>query len=495
MKRYGNGFRLLVLALAFCFMFGLVNVSAESTEKPVLRILGYNASFDPNADPIAKEIEDTTGYHVEYFMLPAENADEKLNVELSSSSNYDIVMLLASQYHKLVGQGALLPLDDLIEQYGDNIKAAIQPETWKSCQLNGVTYALPYRKEYTKDVTDFIMVRKDLLDAINVPIPTTLQEFYDTLIAVKAAYPDMIPFTGPGSTEAMAGSSGTISPTINSAYGIYTNWQEVDGKLINVVEQPRLKEDLEFLRKLYSEGLMDPDWPINTGTTINEKFTSGKAVMMMCNRNTATILMPVVKENFPDAELGYILPLIGENGEQGAQSEDAIVVYSCIPKNSKNAVEAMKFMNLKQEPSNFTYLTLGVEGEDFYRDGDAFVPIMPAFSEHRSTAYWYLTSIDEYNYPRMWMARIRKNAYMWDAFEKVALACADISKPNPIGYMPPNEVVSKYQQTLSKMADDYFLKVIAGAESLDTFDDFVQRWKSSGGDAVTEEINKWYSSY
>ena len=61
--------------------------------------------------------------------------------------------------------------------------------------------------------------------------------------------------------------------------------------------------------------------------------------------------------------------------------------------------------------------------------------------------------------------------------------------------MTPNEVVSKYQQTLSKMADDYFLKVIAGAESLDTFDDFVQRWKSSGGDAVTEEINKWYSSY
>ena len=259
MKRYGNGFRLLVLALAFCLMFGLVNVNAENAEKPVLRILGYNASFDPNADPIAKEIEDTTGYHVEYFMLPAENADEKLNVELSSSSNYDIVMLLASQYHKLVGQGALLPLDDLIEEYGGNIKAAIQPETWKSCQLNGVTYALPYRKEYTKDVTDFIMVRKDLLDAINVPIPTTLQEFYDALVAVKAAYPDMIPFTGPGSTEAMAGSSGTISPTINSAFGIYTNWQEVDGRLVNVVEQPRLKEDLDFLRKLYSEGLIRKD--------------------------------------------------------------------------------------------------------------------------------------------------------------------------------------------------------------------------------------------
>ena len=486
-------FKLLLCTMLIAAM--LFQLPAIAEEKPVLQVLGYNASFDPNADPIAKEIEEVTGYKVEYYMLPAENADEKLNVELSSGSNYDILMLLSSQYHKLVGQGALMPLDDLISEYGQNITNAIYPETWKSCQLDGVTYAIPYRKEYTKDVTDFILVRKDLLDKANIEIPKTLDEFYDALVAIKEAYPDMIPLTGPGSTEAMAGSSGKLSPTINSAFGIYTTWQEVDGKYVKMLEHPRMKDVLTFMHKLYEEGLLDPDWPINTGTTINEKFTSGKAVMMMCNRNTAAILMPVVEENFPEAELDYILPLIGPNGEQGAQSEDAIVVYTCIPKTSKNAVDAMKFMDLKQEPDNFTYLTLGTEGVDYsYEDGE-YIPNMPAFNEHRSTAYWYLTSIDEYNYPDMWMARIRKNEYMWDAFEKVALACADITHANPIGYMPPNETVAKYQQSISKMADDYYLKVIAGAESVDTYESFVQQWQDAGGKAVTDEINNWISTY
>ena len=95
-------FKLLLCTMLIAAM--LFQLPAIAEEKTVLQVLGYNASFDPNADPIAKEIEEVTGYKVEYYMLPAENADEKLNVELSSGSNYDILMLLSSQYHKLVGQ-------------------------------------------------------------------------------------------------------------------------------------------------------------------------------------------------------------------------------------------------------------------------------------------------------------------------------------------------------------------------------------------------------
>ena len=40
-----------------------------------LKRLGYNTAFDPNTDINAKVMEESTGYHVEYFMLPAENAD------------------------------------------------------------------------------------------------------------------------------------------------------------------------------------------------------------------------------------------------------------------------------------------------------------------------------------------------------------------------------------------------------------------------------------
>jgi len=471
------------------------NQTTAAEVKPTLRILGYNASFDPNTDLMASEIEKATGYKAEYFMLPAENADEKLNIELSSGSNYDIVMLLASQYYKLVGQGALLPLDDLLNEHGEYIKAAIQDSSWKACTYEGKIYALPFRKEYTKDVTEFIFARKDIIEDAGKKVPTTLDEFYDVLKAIKAKQPNLIPFTGPNSTEAMAGSSGVLSPTINSAFGIYNVWQEVDGKLVNMLKHPRMKDLLTFMNKLYNEELCDADWPINTGTIINEKFSSGNAAMAMSNRNTATVLLPVIRNNLPNAELTYILPLIGSNGEQGANCEDSIVVFSCIPKNSKNAAHAMKFMNLKQKPENFLYLTLGVEGTHFKRNGSEYIPIMPIFSEQRTNSYWYLTSTDEYNYPTMWMSRVRKNPDMWEIFEKVSLASADIAVANPLGYMPPNAEVSKYQQSLNKMANDYYLKVITSAEPISGYDDFVKQWDAAGGEQLTNEINNWYLNY
>lgn len=40
---------------------------------------------------------------------------------------------------------------------------------------------------------DFIIYRKDILDKLGLERPETIAQLYDVLVAVKAAYPDMIP--------------------------------------------------------------------------------------------------------------------------------------------------------------------------------------------------------------------------------------------------------------------------------------------------------------
>ncbi|NCB36719.1 MAG: extracellular solute-binding protein, partial [Clostridia bacterium] len=416
---------------------------------PTLRMLGFNASFDPNEDINAKEVEKVTGYHVEYSMLPAENAEEKLNVELASGSNYDIIKLTANQYYQLVGRGALMPLDDLLDQYGADLKATVSEESWKTCQYNGKTYALPMRKEYNKDIMDFIIYRKDILDKLGLERPETIAQLYDVLVAVKAAYPDMIPLTGPKSELGSGDSNWVLSPTITSAFGIYNEWQDVDGALVPMIKQPRMKDMLTFMNKLYGEGLIDADWAINTGTIVQEKFSSGNAFAAVSDRNVVMTMTPATKANFPEAEVDYILPLVGENGEQGIRTSDKILYYSCIPATSKNAAHAINFMNAKAKWDNFLYLTLGTEGETFTREANAdapsgytWLPMMPQFAELRTNSYWYLNTIDEKNYPDMWMARVRKSEAMWEPFQKVALEGVQASKPDPIGFMPPQEAVT-----------------------------------------------------
>jgi len=95
----------------------------------------------------------------------------------------------------------------------------------------------------------------------------------------------------------------------------------------------------------------------------------------------------------------------------------------------------------------------------------------------------------------MWMARVRKSPSMWEPFEKVSLAAVDASRPDPIGYMPPSEAVSKYNQKLWQMSSDFYAQVISGAVSVDEYDEFVAKWDKAGGAEMTEEINAWYAEF
>ena len=47
---------------------------------------------------------------------------------------------------------------------------------------------------------------------------------------------------------------------------------------------------------------------------------------------------------------------------------------------------------------------------------------------------------------------------------------------------------------LTKMEKDTFSQIIYGKASIDAFDTFVEKWKSSGGDQNTHEVNEWYQS-
>jgi putative aldouronate transport system substrate-binding protein len=53
---------------------------------------------------------------------------------------------------------------------------------------------------------------------------------------------------------------------------------------------------------------------------------------------------------------------------------------------------------------------------------------------------------------------------------------------------------SQYQAELLKIRDEAFTAIITGAQPLSYFDEYVARWKRSGGDQLTQELNAWYSS-
>src|SRR5581483_5190184 len=59
--------------------------------KPTLRALQIWQKDDYNTYPVAKVLEEKTGYKVQYDMLPQDKPEDKLNLLIASGESYDAI--------------------------------------------------------------------------------------------------------------------------------------------------------------------------------------------------------------------------------------------------------------------------------------------------------------------------------------------------------------------------------------------------------------------
>lgn len=474
----------LVLLLALILVITAVPASFSFAEElPTLKVLATYNGHDPNNDPTAAAISEKTGYKVEYYMLPSDNALENLLLQISSGESYDILRISENMYLELLSRGALLQLDDLLAQYGSNLTTKITAEAYTLTQKDGKTYGIPMMAERAS-IDSGIVIRKDILDELKLEVPTTTESFKAVLMAVKEAYPEMIPFLT--SNEKCMG-------TISSAFGFYFDWNDVDGKLMHYVEMPAYKEYLAYLVDLYNNGLIDADIAINNSTTRTEKFSSGNAFAYCCGGWTDAALTAYI-DSHEDGTIIYLPPFTDANGKAGIKRQQALNNVSCIPVTAAHAEDAVKFMNRKLDEDVFTYITIGVKDETFTVDENGnYAPIMPIFNELRNNAWWYLNSFDMTCYGDMWMARTRRTkatGLIYDGLNQYAEFAVD----NPVDLCPSLDAVTENKATLDTMNSDYVLQVIVGVKNVEDHDAYVAEWNNAGGAAVSEAYNGWYQN-
>ncbi len=468
-----------------------------------LKRLGYNVAFDPNTDIGAQVIEESTGYHTEYYMLPAENADEKLLMDISGGADYDAVNVTINQFRTLVAQGALQPLDDLLEVYGQAIlNSGHSAEVWDALRgEDGHIYAVPYMYPADHEIANFMVARMDLCEAAGITeMPTTLDEFYDMLVTLKNYYGDeYIILSGPFYQASEANEAWAIPKTITAAFGIYSDWMvNEDGEVIYMTEHENFPALVEFMTKLYKEGLIDPDWAVNTESTLKEKFSSGKTIICCGNRGLGDYAMPALMENLSLTwdDIGYISALSGEDGTCKYMETTAFNFVTCIPKSSDNAADVVNWWNLRIQDE--LHITIGDEGVHFnYDENGGIDPINPIFADERGSGYWYMDVSSASWGSDMWVARVRKSASQWHAFSAVTVN-ADTDRiefvTNEFKFKPATDAYSKYNTTLFNDLKDYLLQVMAGIRSIDDLEVFTKDWVNAGGEEVRTELQEYYNN-
>ncbi|MGM1046660.1 MAG: extracellular solute-binding protein [Bacillota bacterium] len=452
--------------------------------KPGIRMIMQYGMFDPSKEFTNQLIKEKTGYDVQYEMLPAENPDEKLNLLVANKESFDVMKLNSAQFYNLATAGALEPLDELLEAHGNNINQAIKPESWGSATIDGKKYAIPEVGSGIA-VGEELVVRQDWLDELGLSMPTNPDELYTVLKTIKEKK-NITPLTG--------GNKDSLYGDIAWAFGVLTDWKEVDGKLVHKAELPEMKEFIAYMNKLYTEGLLDTEMPINTAQKAIEKFTSDKAAVYKLAWWNAGTTISALEQNSPDAKVSIIPYLKGKDGKAVAGVDAKTTWFIAIPKASKDKEEAMKFLNAKLEPETFKELAIGQEGVHHEVKDGKYYPILPKFNDDLGNGSFFLTGVDEEKYPIYWQARVRKDPVLQSYFESYQKNAEGIIVIDPMSTAPPIEAVSKNTLKLRTLLDDNMLKFISGSEPLEGYDKFLEQWRAEGGADMVKAANEWYQS-
>lgn len=492
---------LALLALAMCAgtLSGCnsKNEEGSSDEKVTLKVLTPYESFDPNTDQSVQRILELTGFSVEYTMLPQKNANEKLMLEMAAGTEYDIIHVNSQQFAQLMDKDVLMPLDDLLDEYGGNILQVGAKSAWDNAKKDGVTYGIPFTPETDEENSDgqnsaygslvsAIGVRTDMLEELGLEIPTDTDSLYNVLKAIKDAK-GIAPLTGLGG----------FNDVIASGFDIPQSYWYADGETITPrIKMPQMKEYLEYISKLYKEGLIDPDWATNKQENAFQKFINGQAAMMkkvsFWDVNT---LLPALKENNPSADMDYVIQLNGSNGIPMITKTVGDGSYEAIPKTSKHAEEAIKFINARSDYETFVKTYIGEEGVHYEIVDGKYYPLLPAFDELKNSNDF--VGVPPKNQNEMWQARARKTPEMAEAYDKMNKNLT----PDMLYYDYTSSASSlpEYQQyslALQQLEDDFYIKSMVSTESVEKqLSDFIASWEAQGGAELERAMNEWYQSF
>ncbi len=200
--------------------------------------------------------------------------DQALALAMAAKDIPDIIYdWKQKNFNRYGSQGALIPLNDLIDQYAPNYKKFLEenPDVkYFATAADGNMYFIPFVSDGEASTGWFI--RQDWLDKLNLKAPDTVEEFYDVMVAFRDRDPngngqkDEIPYFGMR--------DGDIDSLL-SLFDVYENFRYENGRVSYGPLEEGFLPAMKTITKWYREGLIDPEF--YTRRDAQYYLTSGNA--------------------------------------------------------------------------------------------------------------------------------------------------------------------------------------------------------------------------
>lgn len=229
------------------------------------------------AEQIIQTIDDYCNVDLQIEWILSDVTEEKTSLAMSNPSTMPMIMTwsgaITGNVVNYAKAGAFVDLNDYVwdsEKYPN--LSQMNKNVAETLSVDGKLIAIPR----TRDIGRYgLSYRQDWAEKLGIEEPKTVDDVYNMLYAFTFDDPDG---NGKNDTYGMEMTSYTGPfDIVQTWFGVGNGWIEQDGQLIPVHQQAEYKEALDWLRKVYQDGLMPADWAVRTTDTWSNGCKTGES--------------------------------------------------------------------------------------------------------------------------------------------------------------------------------------------------------------------------
>jgi putative aldouronate transport system substrate-binding protein len=446
-------------------------------------------------NPIQREsrlwrmLEEYTNTKLDIAWVPNASYNDKINITLASGTLPMIIKVedtgspgVASAIQK----GKFWDIGPYLNLF-PNLKQA-DPTILRNISINGKAYGI-YRARPVGRLG--ISYRKDWAEKLKLKEPATIEDFYKMLKAFTFEDPDQ---NGKNDTYGLVISKYDMPWNMMQVwFGAPNKWGIAeDGQLIPDHMTAEYRESLRFFRKLYEEGLVNPDFPILDPTRWNDEIVNGRAGVMLDVADSAGRLETGLAEKGISGEIDILGAVSGPKGLRSLGTPGYNGVYLISRNGVKTEEELLRvldFLDKLNDDEMQKLLSYGVEGIHYELQDGRMV---------KKSASQIPADYNENDLGQLLPMIPDRKTYMFkpatplrEKVNRVIEANNSIIVANPAEGLESSTYLQKGTM-LDDAIEDARTRYITGGIDDAGFDRAVEDWRLSGGEDIIREINDAY---
>ena len=457
------------------------------------------------------------------FMESEERYDEALNILVKDRNLPDIFLVSDRETLEELVENDLI--EDLTEVYKSCASDKIQEmyesygkELLASGTFDGKLFALP--ETAIDDGPQLLWLRRDWMEQLGVKEPKTLDEALSVIRAFQENRMGAEEGEDPVGLVCDPGLVGTVSTSYSvdsvfEMFGAYPQqWiKNADGEIVYGSLTEETKEALGYLRELYKQGILDPDFALRAQNNIRDLVVNGKCgaffglwwtpnnpLMDEYRKNKETDWEPyyltadakrtvevystfwdskyvVVRKGYEHPEIVMkILSVLFDYSRYEAEDADEVNSYFAL-----NVDPTARPLMINVDYNEATYMVTKHIREALYSPGNA-----KTREDLSAIEASYFDACKEYLEAEV------PSVEAWAAYKSrisaVGLLVDANYRASEKKYLGDGD--GEIPQTLRLLEKNAFIQIIMGKKPVSSFDSFVEEWYRKGGDSLTERVRK-----